>query len=228
MANFSRVRGVGDVFGVHQGVPRIGLVGIVLGLVLRIGLGISGHTLIAESLDTEDRLESKGTRVWQEEFGSSVGGGIGMKVFGADEAHDFGLAKFHYGWNRSRLYFSERWYRGEFGFFQEMMAGGQVDPEAAYLVGLTPILKYRFRYWDRFRPFLDGGAGVMLTDIGLPSLGSKFEFYEQFGLGFDWKRSEKMSLTAQARFAHLSNAGIRIPNRGLNSTLLFVGANWQF
>ena len=228
MASIDRVWGERNRLEVHRDRLCTGYFGIVIGLALWLGAGLSGFVLLAEEIDGGDGLKSKAKPGWREEFGAAVGGGIGMKVFGADVAHDFALTKVHYGWNRSPLYFSERWYRGEFGFFQEVMAGGQVDPEAAYLVGLSPILKYRFRYWDCFRPFLEGGAGMMVTDIGLPSLGSKFEFYEQFGMGFDWKRSEKMTLTAQARFAHISNAGLKDPNRGLNSTLIFVGANWQF
>lgn len=165
---------------------------------------------------------------WLHEAGAAIGGGLGMKVFGSDLDHHLALSKVHYGWRRNRLYFPHSWYRGELGVFNELMAGGQFDPEGAYVIGATPVIKYRFCYWDRFRPFLEGAAGMMLTDIGAPSLGSVFEFYQQAGAGIEWQQSRILTWTAQVRFAHISNAGITRSNRGINNLLFFLGANWTF
>ena len=165
---------------------------------------------------------------WTEEVGVALGGGLGMKVFGSDLDHHFALSKIHYGWNRNRTYFNDFWFRGELGVLNEFMVGGQFDPEGAYVLGLTPVLRYRFNCWERLRPFVEGAAGIMLTDVGTPSLGSVFEFYQQAGLGLEWKQSEALSLAIQSRFVHVSNAGITRSNRGINNLFFFIGANWAF
>lgn len=68
----------------------------------------------------------------------------------------------------------------------------------------------------------------MLTDIGEPSLGSEFEFYEQVGIGLEWQSHSDFTVAAEARYMHISNAGIKGPNRGINGVLFFLGAKWQF
>ncbi len=190
---------------------------------------IFGFTGVADEVRLHEVTEaSTGVKQWHSEAGAAIGGGLGMKVFGSDLDHHFALSKVHYGWWRNKVYFPETWLRGEIGIFNELMVGGQFDPEGAYIVGMTPVLKYRFSYWERFRPFLEGAAGMMLTDVGSPSLGSVFEFYQQAGAGFEWLQSSKLSWSAQVRFAHISNAGITRSNRGINNLFFFLGANWTF
>ena len=180
------------------------------------------------SLESRSSFPWQNKSVWSEEFGVAIGGGLGMKIFGSDLDHHLGFSKIHYGWNRNRTYFADSWFRGELGVFNELMAGGQYDSEGGYVLGLTPVIKYRFSYWDRVRPFLEGAAGMMITDIGRPDLGSVFEFYQQAGAGLEWEQSDGFVLTTQVRFAHVSNAGITRSNRGMNNLFFFLGANWRF
>lgn len=210
------------VIALDRTVSRMGAILCLLTLVM--------VTVSAEdaSLDSAAILPLQNKTAWSKEFGVAIGGGLGMKIFGSDLDHHFGLSKIHFGWNRNGTYFAESWFRGEVGVFNELMAGGQFDPEGAYLIGLTPGIKYRFSYWDRVRPFLEGTAGMMITDVGRPDLGSVFEFYQQAGAGVEWEQSEGFVLSSQVRFAHVSNAGITRSNRGMNNLFFFLGANWRF
>ena len=201
---------------------RIGILGLLLLVSVRSAAANEAGMGETSLLSSPERGN------WSEEYGVAVGGGLGMKVFGSDLDHHFVLSKVHYGWDRERFYFDESWFRGQFGVLAEFVAGGQFDPEGAYILGLTPVLRYRFDYWDRLKPFVEGAAGVLLTDVGAPSLGSVFEFYQQAGGGLEWRQTETLSLTVQSRFVHVSNAGITRSNRGINNLFFFLGANWSF
>ncbi len=162
------------------------------------------------------------------EAGAAVGVGIGMDIFGSVEAHDLALTKIHFGWELDRVYCADSWFQGQIGLFNEFIAGGQYDPEGAYLLGLSPIIQYRLTRWGAVQPFIEGGGGIMATDIGAPDLGSVFEFYQQMGVGLLWRQSDRFAVTTQVRFAHISNASLKDPNRGVNELLVFVGGSWKF
>ncbi|MCS1411622.1 MAG: hypothetical protein M2R45_04823 [Verrucomicrobia subdivision 3 bacterium] len=81
------------------------------------------------SVSAEPPVFNEKVSKWSEEIGVAFGRGIGLKVFGFDVSDDLVLAKFYYGWNRERTYFEDRWYEGQFGLFQEFMAGGGLPSE---------------------------------------------------------------------------------------------------
>lgn len=85
-----------------------------------------------------------------------------------------------------------------------------------------------FKYLDRpagenWRPYLEGGIGVIYTDFQVEDQGSRFNFNPQAGAGVEWARPDGHALQAGVRLHHLSNAGLNDDNRGINSLLLMVG-----
>jgi hypothetical protein len=86
-------------------------------------------------------------------------------------------------------------------------------------------LRYTFSGWDRLHPYLDGGGGGVWTDLAgrVPEVPGQFNFLVWCGAGISWTVTPQWSLTAGARFYHISNAGTRQPNSGLNFYLPFVG-----
>ncbi len=175
---------------------------------------------IEQSITKPDRLKL--------EAGAALGAGIGLDSFGSKESHDLALSNLHFGWTLNQTYFKSHWYKGQIGLYGEFMAGSQLQPDSGYMFGLSPTVRYRFTYWDRLQPFVIGAAGLMTTDIGSPDLGGKLQFYQQVGMGLLWHYNDYFALNAQVRYAHISNAGIRKPNRGVNNLLVFIGGNWSF
>jgi len=94
--------------------------------------------------------------------------------------------------------------------------------------GLTPALRYHFATGTRFVPFIQGGAGVSLTDIRRPDLGTDFEFNLMCGGGLNYFIRDNLSLTAEYRLFHLSNAGIRLPNTSANAHIFLAGVAFWF
>ncbi len=160
-------------------------------------------------------------------FGISVGGGPGLQAFGTDEQHDFVLANVNAGWIVTEVYAPGTLLRGNLEFRGEIFGGQQLEP-ARYVVGLTPTLRYHFVTGTRVIPFLQGGAGVSATDIKRPDLSTLFQFNLNAGAGLHVFVSENVSLSAEYRFFHLSNAGIREPNGGVNAHIFLAGVSHWF
>jgi lipid A 3-O-deacylase len=156
--------------------------------------------------------------------GFTLGASFGVAAMGSTEAHHLTTATLHVG----KLLESERPFLRHVELAGELWSGAQYHPDTAYLVGLTPVLRYHLLPGSRFDPFLDGGAGVTATDIGRPDLSTTFEFNLQAGAGFHWVLRKNMAFTFAARYIHLSNAHIASPNYGVNSFLFSSGLTWFF
>jgi len=83
------------------------------------------------------------------------------------------------------------------------------------------IFNYRYDTGGLFVPFIEGGGGFVLTTLDELNIGGPFEFSSQGGGGIQWFFSPKYALTIDARYRHISNAGIKDQNSGLNT--LFIG-----
>jgi opacity protein-like surface antigen len=156
--------------------------------------------------------------------GFTLGAGFGVSAMGSTEAHHLTAATLHVG----KLLESEQPFLRHVELAGELWSGAQYHPDTACLVGLTPVVRYHFLPGSRLDPFLDGGAGVTATDIGRPDLSTTFEFNLQAGAGFHWALRKNMAFTFDARYIHLSNAGIDKPNNGVNSFLFSGGLTWFF
>jgi|SRR5215472_9033910 len=156
------------------------------------------------------------------------GAAAGLAAFGSDQAHDLALASISYGRILGPLHGEDHWFRGNIEARLELFGGAQFSPDRAWLVGLSPHLRYIFATGTRWMPFLDGGLGVTATSIGPPDLGSVFEFNLQGGGGCHWFLRNDLALTLEARYLHMSCAGISRPNQGLNSVMGMLGLTWFF
>lgn len=180
---------------------------------------------ITESTDTSlwrDGLGS-GLRAGTLDAGFALGAGIGMEGLGESTRHDLALTLIQFGRIISEPLAPGRWYGGNFELGAELAAGGTFYPDNAYLVGLSPTLRYHFMTGTPWVPFIEGGAGPAVTDIGLPDLGSKFQFIDHFGFGVNWFHGQADALSVEVRFIHISNAGYKDPNYGVNTGMLLMG-----
>jgi len=157
-------------------------------------------------------------------IGFTLGAGFGVSAMGTTEAHHLTAATLHVG----KLSASEVPSLRHVELAGEFWSGAQFRPDTAYLVGLTPIVRYHFLPNSSLDPFFDGGAGVTATDIGHPDLSTTFEFNLQAGPGFRWVLRQKLAFIFQARYIHLSNARIQTPDLGVNSFLFSGGLTWVF
>jgi opacity protein-like surface antigen len=169
-----------------------------------------------------------GFRAGAKHAGISAGAGVGMPVLGSQVGHDLALVNAHFGYVLSDVVAQDRWWRGNWELLGELFAGGQISPDNAYLVGGGPLLRYNVATGTRWVPFINGGGGVAATDIGEPDLSTTFQFQLQGGVGAHYFARENLAVTVEYRFIHISNAGIKFPNTGANTSMLCLGINWFF
>ena len=184
-------------------------------------------------------LETARDSIWENGIGEgfrsddqsitvSAGATYGIATFGSREQHHLAMGSLTYGHMLGGVVGEGHWYRGNPEFRIELFSGAQFQPDTRWLVGLTPHLRYNFATGTRWIPFVDGGAGVTATSIGPPDLSGTFEFNLQAGTGIYWFLKDHLALSLEARYLHMSCAGIHKPNLGLNGVTGLLGITYFF
>lgn len=93
--------------------------------------------------------------------------------------------------------------------------------------GLTPVFRFvKAAGW--FRPYIEAGVGVRLLshvdETPDRSLSSSFQFADMVGVGVQFGAHQNFQVAY--RFQHLSNAGIKHPNPGINFSEIYVRYNF--
>jgi lipid A 3-O-deacylase len=194
--------------------------------------GICSMCVRADSLETsKDASEAwqsnkpfaKGT--WSTSI--LLGGALDLKGNDEEPNHDFGFVSVQVGYNLTGLVGQNSWYRGYWQLSGEVFGGGQIQP-TRYLIGVLPVLSYNFVLNDRWVPFIEGGGGVAITDIGEPDLSTTFQFNEQVGGGVRFGLNDALWLRLGVRLMHVSNGGIKEPNTGVTTGNLLLGVEWYY
>ncbi len=170
----------------------------------------------------------EGFRKGTSELSASVAPGWSSPIFGSSHHHDWVLGFVEYGSMLSGMVAKEHWHRGNWELVGDLFGGFQYHPDHAYVIGITPLVRYNFATGTRWIPFINAGAGLTGTDIRDGDLSTKFEFNLQFGGGVHYFLKDNLSLDFQYRFIHLSNAGLNTPNLGVNSSNIMLGGSWFF
>ena len=167
---------------------------------------------------------AKGSR----EVAVTVGAGPSATILGSESGHDLALTVVRCGLTLSETLASDTYREGHWELLGELFGGAQFSPRVRYVTGLLPAFRYNLTEWEPLVPFIDVGAGVTLTDIYGPDLSGMFQFNEQVGVGAHYLFWEHAAVTFQYRFMHISNAGIRTPNNGVNGNIFSIGLTWFF
>jgi len=89
-----------------------------------------------------------------------------------------------------------------------------------------PVLTYYFNMGNGLSPYVIGGLGVMYKDLRGYHLGGKFTFMETVGFGLSYFVNENLTVSAEWRYRHMSNASIYNDNSGLNSGIVLAGFSY--
>ena len=97
----------------------------------------------------------------------------------------------------------------------------------AYGAAFNPIdLKWNFIRTDPVVPYLELGGGVLFSNHSVPINTSHVNFVTHATLGFQFFNTERRAFTAGVRYEHISNAGLTVPNPGINTVQFQLGMNW--
>ena len=96
-----------------------------------------------------------------------------------------------------------------------------------YALGVQPMLRF-IKDSGAIRPYIEAGAGIRAlshpTITDTYTLSTAFQFTEVVGVGAQF--GTRQQYQAGCRFQHISNAGIKEPNPGINFTQLYVQYNF--
>lgn len=226
---------------VPRGRRPAGVIPVVAGglVMLWLGAAVAAQDLVAPPLALALPVQAPAggdpapafpgeLRKGSQEFTFLVGYGEQVEVFGGSQE------------DREFFFFTPRWgivltdpvgesfWRGGLEFVTEPSAIITADTPRILSGGIAALLKYNFYTGTRLMPFLEGGAGLMVSTDRLEGLGSSFNFASQGGAGFHYFLSREWAFTAAYRFWHASNAGTAQPNRGANVNTVFVGLAYFF
>jgi lipid A 3-O-deacylase len=121
--------------------------------------------------------------------------------------------------------------RGNFEWSADLMPAYYIWQPApaknAYGEAFNPVnLKWNFTRALRIVPFLELGGGVLFTNHAVPAGTSHLNFLPHGTFGLQLFNDQRRALTASVRFEHISNAGLTVPNPGVNSVQFSIGMNW--
>jgi hypothetical protein len=103
-----------------------------------------------------------------------------------------------------------------FWFFQP---GG-----TAFGVGMNPInLKWNFDAGSRVVPYVEAGAGTVFTSRDVPPGAYRVNFTSGGAVGAHLLRGGGGNISAEIRFMHISNAGLKNFNPGINTLQVRIG-----
>jgi len=97
----------------------------------------------------------------------------------------------------------------------------------AYSAAFNPVnLKWNFTSSARTVPYLELGGGVLFSNHAVPLNTSHVNFLTHATLGFQFFNNDRRAFTAGVRYEHISNAGLTVPNPGVNTVQFQLGMNW--
>ena len=118
------------------------------------------------------------------------------------------------------------WYRGALDLTLEPLLFANFDPDGGRAGGAALHLRHHFLGAGRLVPFVGGGAGMLSLDFDGRYQDDGFNFIVQAGGGAHVFLTRRAALTLDARWHHISNAGLRSPNHCIDSALLLTGVTW--
>jgi lipid A 3-O-deacylase len=101
------------------------------------------------------------------------------------------------------------------------------EPTADITGGLAGIGgRYHFRGAGRVLPFVSGGAGFVWTSLDVVEIDRVFNGQLFYGAGIRLRGERNQGAIIELRNHHMSNAGTKGANLGLNAFAVVVGVEW--
>ncbi|MGH2670318.1 MAG: acyloxyacyl hydrolase [bacterium] len=102
------------------------------------------------------------------------------------------------------------------------------EAHSATIGGASGLVRWIFSGTRRLRPYLEGGAGVLVGETDFRQTDCEANFILQGGPGLLVLLPDTMALTVAYRLQHISNGDTCTPNVGINSSALYLGVSRLF
>jgi len=162
--------------------------------------------------------------------GASAGWGQGFEPWGDKDDVRMAAAVPHVGVGLTDPLGGDAWFRGNVDLSLEGQGFADFQGEDGLAGGAALFLRYHFLGREagerRLVPFVGVGGGLLALDFDGQHQDDGFSFVFQAGGGAHLLVGRNAALTFDARWHHISNAGLRSPNNGIESALFLLGVTW--
>lgn len=201
------------------------------------------QSVASDEVASAERAPGQGSAILTEYWGTEVGRGLrkntksfevrigrafGTTDTGSNNVHDLWLTEFQFGLVLADVMEPDYWFGGNIEGLGKIIAAVQDRPHGAYFFAVNGGLRYHFRTGTPVFPFIGGAVGVGITDINDADATGKFQFNQQIGGGLRYFFDPQTALALDYEYWHVSNAGIKKPNDGVNCHVFSLGLSWLF
>jgi predicted porin len=103
------------------------------------------------------------------------------------------------------------------------------NPDQNFEFGATFWFKFGILpQTSKIQPYGKIGLGLDYMTLHTREQATQFNFTDQGALGMHYFFTKNTALTLEGRFRHLSNCGIKKPNRGISSYFGTAGITYQY
>jgi hypothetical protein len=160
------------------------------------------------------------------ELGFYAGAGYGTVVEGPYIPVFFIV---HMGMDMKRWFPSLQGHRGTLSLFFEPQFGvAPFNKQNGVEFGVGVGLKYAYPIGDLYSVYVLGSVGPHVMTLESQDQINGFIFNDTIGLGMNYMISPGTAIDVQCRLRHLSNAGIKEPNYGIENLIGLIGYSLFF
>ena len=138
------------------------------------------------------------------------------------------LLIWHLGCDLKRFIPELKNYSGTFLVYLEPQINPVFERETDLEFGVCVGLKYMHPITDGISAYIFGSVGPHYITVQTTTQANGFIFSDTIGAGFSFFLTKKSSLNLGYRFRHMSNAGIKEPNEGINTHFGTIGYSVYF
>jgi len=102
------------------------------------------------------------------------------------------------------------------------------EPEANVEFGLPMFFRYAYPLTEKLYPYIEVGSGPYYYTLHTYEQSTQFNFISAGGAGLIFFVRDDMAVNAGYRRRHVSNAGIKDPNGGIDADVVTLGVSWYF
>ncbi len=117
---------------------------------------------------------------------------------------------------------------GEWRFNIEPFFGQSWSPATDQEYGCGFFLRWQQPVWGRLGVYLEGGVGPIYMTLDSEEQSTSFNFIDQVGAGVMFEVNDRLGAELGYRFRHVSNAGIKHPNGGIENDVVLLGLSYAY
>lgn len=134
----------------------------------------------------------------------------------------------HLGFDLKRLFTRLQEHSGVLSLALEPKINPVFNPDTDVEVGISFGLKYRYPISETWSVYVLGSVGPHLITVQTKDQANGLVFFDTVGAGFAFFLTKQAAINLEYRFRHVSNAGIKEPNGGIDSHIVAIGYSLFF